>query len=122
MGFKELVAKDIHDVFLNTAEYGETRNILYDGELYAGIPIVLSGAREQDRQEGRAENDTPGLYMVTAVLHCALSDLGGNQPEQGMRIKISRTEDAESWYDEYYIVDSNCEIGMVDLKLGVTDE
>ena len=34
MSFKDMVAADIHGVFLNLDEFAETRNIWYDGTVY----------------------------------------------------------------------------------------
>lgn len=33
-GFKDMVAKDVHSVFLNLDEFAEKRTIRYDGEEY----------------------------------------------------------------------------------------
>ena len=41
MSFKDMVAADIHGVFLNLDEFAEKLTVVYDGETYADIPIVL---------------------------------------------------------------------------------
>ncbi len=41
MTFKEIAARDIHNVFLNPAELAEERTVRYDGEEYPGIPVSL---------------------------------------------------------------------------------
>ena len=38
--FKDMVKRDIHKVFLNTAEFAENRTIRYDGEEYPDIPEI----------------------------------------------------------------------------------
>ena len=56
MSFKDMVAADIRKVFLNTDEFAELRTVRYDGMDYdgpehRGIPIVLTGLKEQDRRQ-----------------------------------------------------------------------
>ena len=40
-GFKDMVADDVHAVFLNLDEFAQKRTIRYDGEEYQDIPIVF---------------------------------------------------------------------------------
>lgn len=125
MSFKEMVEADNRNVFLNTDEFAELRKVVYDGTTYdgedrQGIPVVLSGLKEQDRPQLVTSSDhAQGLYLVTSVLHCAASDLGGNVPEKGMRIKIS---DGPVYFREFYVATSNCELGMVICELEAIDE
>ena len=116
--FQDMVASDIQAVFLNTEEFGELRTIVYDGETYKDIPVVLTGRREAERT-GLADDHTQGIYRVTHVLHCALSDLDGNQPEQGTRLRIGGADD---FFRTYYVAASACAMGMVRLELEVLDE
>lgn len=81
-GFKDMVARDNFGVFLNCDEFAEKRTVKYDGATYEDIPIVLSGLKEKDRRQLMSDH-AQGLYIVSSVLHCALSDLGGVQPERG---------------------------------------
>ena len=83
-GFKDMVARDNFGVFLNCDEFAEKRTVKYDGATYEDIPIVLSGLKEKDRRQLMSDH-AQGLYIVSSVLHCALSDLGGVQPERGQR-------------------------------------
>ena len=93
MSFKDMVAADFQEVFLNTDEFAEKRVIRYDGVTYdgpdhEGVPVVLSG--RGNRKRPRRESDhTQGLYLVTNTLRCALCDLGGNQPEPDQTLEIS---------------------------------
>ena len=81
--FKDMVAADNLAVFLNDGEFADRRTVRYDGAVYADIPIVLSGIKQSDRPVMVSSGDHgQGLYLASAVLHCALSDLGGNQPER----------------------------------------
>lgn len=121
MSFKDMVASDIHGVFLNLEEFAEKRTIIYDGVTYQDIPIVLSGLKEKDRRQLTSDH-AQGLYLTTSVLHCALSDLNGNQPEKGSRIKINDAEGGGGFFREFYIVSSVVEMGMVRAELGGYDE
>lgn len=118
MTFKQMVEDDNKRVFLNPAEFGELRTVIYDGVTYADIPIVLSGLKEQDRRQ-LVSDHVEGLYLVTSILHCAASDLGGKVPEKGQRIKIS---DGPTFFREFRVTSSACELGMVRAELGAIDE
>lgn len=120
-GFKEMVAADIHNVFLNTGEFAELRTIRYDGETYEDIPIVLTGLKEQDRRQLQSDH-VQGLYLVTSVLRCALSDLGGKQPEKGGRIEINDEEGGGGFFRCFYVASSTCEMGMLRVELEAIDE
>lgn len=132
MSFKDTVAADVHGVFLNLGEFGERRNIWYDGTVYEGIPVVLSGLKENDRkrltsgvkeQGGRnsVADRIEGLYNEQIVLHCAQEDLGGLQPEDGARFRISKTEDGGGWR-EYYVTASVADMGMLRVELAGLNE
>ena len=77
MSFKDMVAADNHSTFLNLAEFAEKRTIKYDGEIFVDIPIVLTGRKEKDRRV-LVSDHVQGLFLVTDILHCAMSDLGAN--------------------------------------------
>ena len=108
-GFKDMVAADIHNVFLNTDEFAELRTIRYDGEEY------------QDRRQLQSDH-VQGLYLVTSVLHCALSDLGGKQPEKGGRIEVNDEEGGGGFFRRFYVASSVCEMGMLRVELEAIDE
>ena len=120
-GFKDMVAKDVHSVFLNLDEFAEKRTIRYDGEEYQDIPVVLSGLKERERRQLQSDH-LRGLYLVSSVLDCALSDLGGNQPEKGQRIKINDQEGGGGFFREFYVASSVCELGMLRVELEAIDE
>lgn len=120
-GFKDMVAADNQSVFLNLGEFAEKRTIKYDGEVYEDIPIVLTGMKEKDRKQLMRDH-AQGLYLVSSVLHCAMSDLGGKQPEKGTRIKINDREGGGGFFREFYVAASVCEIGMLRVELEAIDE
>lgn len=90
-GFRDAVQDDLHGVFLNLDEFAERHTVIYDGETYEDIPVVITGLHERDRRQLQSDH-AQGLYLVSRVMHCALDDLGGNQPEKGCRIRINERE------------------------------
>lgn len=120
-GFKNMIAHDNRAVFLSDNEFAEKRTVIYDGVAYRDIPIVLSGLKEKDRRQLMSDH-VQGLYLVSSVLHCALEDLGGKQPEKGQRIKINDQEDGEGFFREFYVASSVCEMGMLRVELEAIDE
>ncbi len=120
-GFKNMIAHDNRTVFLSDNEFAEQRTVIYDGVAYRDIPIVLSGLKEKDRRQLMSDH-VQGLYLVSSVLHCALEDLGGKQPEKGQRIKINDKEGGEGFFREFYVAASTCEMGMLRVELEAIDE
>jgi len=121
MSFKGMVAADNKNVFLNTSEFAEYRTVLYDGGRYEDIPVVLTGLKEKDRR-ALVNDHAQGLYQVTSVLHCAVSDLGGRKPEKGQRIKVNNKEGGGGFFYEFYVAASVCELGMLRVELEAIDE
>lgn len=121
-GFKDMIAADIKNVFLNTDEYAELRKVIYDGVTYdgddhEGIPVVLSGIKEEDRRQ-LVSDHIQGLYLASAVMHCAIEDIGGKTPEKGAKIQISD----EGFMRQFYVASSVNDLGMVRLELEAIDE
>lgn len=129
MSFKDMVADDIHNVFLNPDEFAEKRTIRYDydsgeyAEEYRDIPVTLIGLTQKDRPVLVSAGDKmQGLYLVTDVLCCALSDLNGRQPEKGQRIAINDQEGGGGFFKEFYVASSTCKMGMLRVELKAVDE
>ena len=129
MTFKETIQKDVFETFLTVDEFAERHTIVYDGVTYADILAVLEGPDELERKPvsagggvggGRADS-AAGLYQVSVILHCATADLGGKQPEQGQKIKISDQEDSR-FFHAYYIAASHDEMGMLRVELEAIEE
>ena len=120
-GFKEMLAADIENVFLDLSEFAELRTVAYGGMEYVDIPVVLAGLKEKDRR-ALARDHAQGLFQVTATLHCALSDLGGNKPRQGQRIKVNGQEGGGGFFHEFYVAASSCELGMLRIELEAIGE
>lgn len=125
MSFRDAVRDDIHSVFLNTEEFGELRTVQYDGEIFTDIPVVLTGLKERDRRrlyfgQRNKSDHVQGLYDEYTVMHCALADIGGHQPEKGQRIRIYDADG--TWARDYRILASVLDMGMLRLELGGTRE
>jgi hypothetical protein len=115
--FKNMVEADNKKVFVNASEFAELHTIIYDGVTYEDIPVVMSGIKEKDRRQLVADH-IQGLYLVTTVIHCAASDLGGVVPERGMKIKINDGD----FFREFYVATSVVDLGMIRLELEAIDE
>lgn len=115
-----MVQDDIKEVFLNKDEFADLHTVIYDGERYEDIPIVITGVTEKNRRKVvRDHGDRiQGFYMVTTVIHVAVSDLNGVVPEKGMKIQINDG----SFFDQYTIVSCNNDLGMLRIELEAIDE
>lgn len=118
--FKDMIKADNDKIFLNLNEFAEKRTVIYDGETYKDISVVMSGLKEKDRKRVVTDH-AQGLFSVTSILHLNISDLGGKQPEQGQKIKISDEEDGD-FFRTFYVASSVCELGMLRIELEAIDE
>ena len=126
MGFKDMVDAANRKVFLDTDKFGDIRTVKYDKETYEDIPVILVGIKLKDRrkiimQEGKRDN-TQGYYEATAILRCALSDIGGKKPKQGQRIQINNEEGGGGFFKKFTVASSDCSMGMLRLELEAIDE
>ena len=117
MSFKDMVAADNVGVFLDLDFFGEEHTIIYDGKTYDAVKCVISQLKEQDRSVTMRDH-AQGLYLVTAVLHCNIADIGGILPEKGGKIQISD----DSFMRFYFVAKAGCDMGMVRLELEEIDE
>lgn len=120
-GFKDMVRADNSRVFLAQEEFAERRTVKFDGEVFPDIKVILSSVKEKDRQQLTADH-AQGLYLVSAVLHCNIDDLGGKHPEQGQRIEINDQEGGGGFFRRFYVASSVCEMGMLRVGLEAIDE
>ena len=121
MSFKDMVAADNANVFTNIDEFAERRTIVYDGERYIDIPILLTKLKEKDRRQ-LVTDHAQGLYLVSTVLHCMLSDIGGALPEKGQHIKINDDEGGGGFFCRYRVASSGSSMGMVRAELEAITE
>ncbi len=124
MNFKEMAKADIKNVFLNLNEFADMHTVIYDGETYADIPVVLTKVRQKERELFSSVDDRmQGVHIISVVAHMALSDIGGNEPEQNQIISIDNgTALGKPFFQKYRIITSDCEMGMVNLELEAFDE
>lgn len=115
--FHDMVAADNQSVFLSTDEFGETHTIRFDGECYFDVKCVLTQLKQQERTTTMRDH-AQGIYLVTAILHCAQESLNGRIPEQGTRIYFGERPHIKS----YYVAGSGCDMGMIRLELEAYDE
>lgn len=120
MSFKDRVSRDIGRVFLDTRFFAENRTIRYDGEEYAGIPVSLQEAGEDERRQAK-DDHAQGFYLARAVLFCAQSDLAGALPEQGAWLEINSPE-APDFFERYKVASSFCEMGLLRVELEVAGQ
>ncbi len=118
--FKDMIKADNDRIFMNLNEFAENRTIIYDGETYEDIPVIMSGLKEKDRKRVVTDH-AQGLFSVTSILHIKPSDLGDQQPEQGQKIEINDDEDAD-FFRTFYVAHSVCELGMLRIELEAIDE
>ena len=121
MSFKDMVDADNKGVFLNLGEFADKRTVKFDGDTFEDIPIILTGLKEKDRRQLVADH-IQGLYLVSSVLHCAMKDLNGKQPEKGQRIQINDVEGGGGFFREFYVASSTVEMGMLRAELREIDE
>ena len=66
--FKDMVKRDIHKVFLNTAEFAENRTIRYDGEDEPSVPVDEDASQgvegaQKALEEGKCETCEKRKYQ-----------------------------------------------------------
>lgn len=122
MTFKEMVAADNKSVFLNSNEFADLHNIVYDGHTYFQIPVLLTKVKQSERTILSGDN-VEGLFLVSTVAHIDLKDMNGVVPEKDQTIKIDDgVALGHPFYRKYKIVTSDCEMGMLVLELEAYDE
>lgn len=123
MSFKDSVLDDCKGVFLNTGEFAEKHTVKYNGVVHADIPVLLTKVKERERTVIASSDHGQGIHRVGAVVHMALEDIDYVLPEQGRPIEIDDGEAlGETFYRRYFIVTSDCEMGMITLELEAFDE
>ena len=126
-GFRDMVAADNVNVFLNCDEFADRRVVIYDGVRYDGadhdgIPMVLTRL-QQSKTPVPVTSHWDGLRTVSARAHFALADLGGVLPHEGEWIRITDgTALGEPYFRRYLIVTSGEAMGMVTLELEAKED
>ena len=102
MTFKELIASDVHNVFLNTEEFSEMHTI--NGE---EMPCQ-DDSNEQIEREKRFNQNMDGIYTNQRLIYVAASDFGP-LPKQGSLL----TYDGK----KYRVADAISEDGVYSITL-----
>lgn len=121
MSFKDGMMDDRLKVFLNEEFFGEKRTIIYNGETYEGVTVVLTGGNGEYGRRKRYADHSNGLYNVKEILHVRLEDIGGLQPENGIRLSMN-DEEGSDYFEEYYVDKSYLEGGILRVELRAVDE
>ncbi len=121
--FREQLAADNAQVFLNPAEFGEARSVRYDGEVYKDVNVVLDEGLEAARNNITLmkTDHSQGLYKGQVRMFCQRKELGGKQPEIGKTLEIE-SERRNGFWRKYTIEESGCDEGMLTLLLKRVDE
>ncbi len=128
MSFKDRVLKDVKNVFLNTDEFAENHDVIYDGKTYEKIPVVLENNTmtenpNQGRRDFKTTTQIDGIYISSITAFIALEDLGGVIPEQNSTVEIDDGEAlGKPFFRKYNVLSSACDMGMITLELRMYDE
>ena len=77
--FKDLIAADVHDVFLNTEEFSDMHNL-------NGVDMpVQEDSNEQIEREKRMNQHMDGAFLNQKLFYVAASDYGP-LPKQGSMV------------------------------------
>lgn len=100
MTFKDIIAEDVHRIFLNIEEFSDTHTI--NGK---EMPCQID-TNEQIEREKRMGQHVDGVYMNQKLIYVAASDFGA-MPKQGSLLKLDgktyRVADAVDEYGIYSI-------------------
>lgn len=122
MSFRDQVAADNLNVFMNTAEFADLHDVEYDGVRYSRIPVTLTRLK-QSKMAVPATNHADGLRKLSAEVHILLSDLGGIEPEEGTWIRIEDgTALGRPFMRRYNIVTCGNSMGMLTLELEAVED
>lgn len=126
MSFKEQVAADLENVFLNLGEFADVKKVRYDGDVYDGVSVVFTRAKEEDRKivyTSEHPNAMQGLYAASVVAHLRIADVGGVLPEKGRYIAFDDgTSRGAVFWRKFRIAESAENMGLARLDLEAIDE
>ena len=104
MTFKEIAARDIHNVFLNPGEFAEEHKV--NGR---PMPVQVDEHELLERDKSRAGVHQDGLYNSRRLIFVAASDFGP-RPSIGSLLDLDGRK--------YKIADCTEEAGMFSMELG----
>lgn len=102
MNFKDIIASDVHDAFMNTEEFSEMHTI--NG---VEMPVQVD-SNEQIEREKRFNQHMDGIYKNQKLIYVSATDYGP-MPKQGTLIKFDGRP--------YKVADAISEDGIYSLTL-----
>lgn len=121
MSFKDGMLDDRLKVFLDEYFFGEKRTLIYNGNTYEDVTVVITGGNGEYGRKKRYADHSNGLYNVREIVHVRVEDIGGEQPEQGIRFSMN-DEEGGDFFNEYYVDKSYTEGGICRIELRAVDE
>ena len=122
MNFKDMVAADVRNVFLNDSEFAERHTVIYDGRSFENIPIILTHIKQTELPAINGGH-LDGIYTVSEVMHVSEADLKGIIPQKNQTIGIEDgTAMGHIYIKKYDIASVSCAEGMITLELEARDE
>ena len=103
LSFRDCIAADIHQVFLNEDEFAEVHTV--DGK---PMRVILDDDGLQERDAARGGVSTDGLYKSRRLLYLSKADYGG-RPVPGKALNL----DGRVWY----VVSADEDAGMLTIEL-----
>ena len=100
--FKELIAEDVHQVFLNTEEFSDTHTV-NGKEMAVQIDDI-----EQIEREKRFNQNMDGVFVQQRLIYVAADDFGP-LPKQGTILRLDKRS--------YTVKDAIAEDGVYSITL-----
>lgn len=107
MTFREMVQKDIKNVFLNPKEFGETHVI--DGK---EMTIIIDDNELLERKKGKTIAIAEGLHTRQLLIYVSIEDFG-EEPLIGRLLELDG--------NDYTVLDVTNEMGMYTITLEVNE-
>lgn len=102
MNFKDIIASDVHDAFMNAEEFSEMHTI--NG---VEMPVQVD-SNEQIEREKRFNQHMDGIYKNQKLIYVAATDYGP-MPKQGSLIQFDKKP--------YKVADAISEDGIYSITL-----
>ena len=100
--FKEIIAADVHDVFLNPDEFSDFHTV-------NGVQMAVQiDDNEQIEREKRFSQNMDGIYVNQRLIYVAASDFGP-LPKQGSLLTLDKRS--------YRVADAIAEDGVYSITL-----
>lgn len=101
--FKELLKADVHNIFLNSEEFGERHRV--NGK----IMVIVLDDMENIEREKKMKSHMDGIYARQLLFYVAADDFGGPLPGQDTYLQLDG--------GTYKVVDATDECGIYAITL-----